>query len=65
MSERKRSVSHDQAETIYVAALFSVEELRDQLRLIGLEDTTLEDAELVREDLLAEVERRRREGASG
>jgi hypothetical protein len=65
MSGRKRSASPDQAETIYVAALHSVEALRDQLRLIGLEDADLEDAELVREDLLAEVERLRREGASG
>ncbi len=65
MSDRGRGVTPDQAETIYVAALHSVEALRDQLRLIGLEDTTLEDAEFVREDLLQEVERLRREGASG
>ncbi len=58
-------ITPDQAETLYVAALHSVEELRDQLRLLGLEDATLEDAEFVRDDLLAEVERLRGDGASG
>ncbi len=58
-------ITPDQAETLYVAALHSVEELRDQLRLLGLEDATLEDAEFVRDDLLAEVEKLRGDGASG
>jgi len=59
MSDRGRGVTPDQVETIYVAALHSVEALRDQLRLFGLKDTTLVDAEFVRDDLLPEVEKLR------
>jgi hypothetical protein len=52
-----KAITPDQAETVYIAAIYSVEELRDQLRRLGFEDTSLEDAEALREDLLAEVEK--------
>jgi uncharacterized protein Smg (DUF494 family) len=61
MSGRRR-VTGDQAELIYVAALFGDEELRDQLRRIGYEDADLEDALALREALLVEVEKLRRDG---
>ena len=59
MSGRKRSVSPDDAEALYCAALFSVEETRDQLCRMGLgeEFGDLEDAQALRQELLAEVER--------
>jgi len=55
---RKR-VSPDEAETLYVAAIHSVEEVRDQLCRMGLgeEFGDLEDAQALRQELLAEVER--------
>ncbi len=64
MSGRRR-VTGDQAEALYCAALFGVEETRDQLLRMGLDDTTLEDAAFVREELLSEVEDLRRELEEG
>ena len=53
------------AELIYVAALFGDEELRDQLRWIGFEDTGPEDSAALRAELLEEVEKLRRGIAEG
>ncbi|MDQ3316335.1 MAG: hypothetical protein M3522_03260 [Actinomycetota bacterium] len=63
MSERNRAVSPDDAETLYVAAIHSTEAVRGQLLRMGLDDTTLEDAAFVRDDLLREVEKLRREAS--
>jgi hypothetical protein len=62
MSGRRR-VTGDQAEALLCAALFSVEEVLGQLLRMGLDDTTLEDAAFVRDDLLREVEKLRREAS--
>ncbi len=63
MSERKRSVSPDDAEVLYIAAVHSTEAVRGQLLRLGLEDVGPEDAEVLRHDLLAEVERLREESS--
>ncbi len=47
---------------LYSAAIYSAEELRDQLCRMGVEDPGTEDAELLRREILDEVERRRRTG---
>ena len=44
----------------YSAALYSAEEFRSQLCRMGVEDPGTEDAELLRREILDEVERRRR-----
>jgi hypothetical protein len=50
-------ITPEKAELIYVADIYSVEELRHQLRRLGFEDVSLEDAEAIRGELLAEVDR--------
>jgi hypothetical protein len=45
---------------LYSAALYSAEEFRSQLCRMGVEDPGTEDAELLRREILDEVERRRR-----
>ena len=45
---------------LYSAAIYSAEELRDQLCRMGVEDPGREDAELLRREILDDVERRRR-----
>lgn len=44
---------------LYSAALYSAEEFRNQLCQMGVEDPGTEDAELLRREILDEVERRR------
>jgi hypothetical protein len=51
------SITPDQGETVYIAAIYSVEELREQMCRLGFEDTSVEDAEVLRVHLLEEVDR--------
>ena len=59
-------VDPDEALTVYAAAVVGVPELALQLEWLGISDPdeSLDDARLLRKDLLEEVERLRRE-ASG
>lgn len=58
-----RKITPDDAEVLYIAAVHSVEEVRNQILRLGLEDVGPEDAEVLREDLLREVERLREESS--